>query len=356
MVRILKSDAARNPANTAPRIEAVLPDSALPGGEIEVRGANLGTHMNSAGLLRPLSEIGGAAAPVLLSRDNRLVVRVPEVASASPRLEVFRNGSRSNQVEVHIARLLAENVHAVASPAVNDKGEIFVTFSGPRGQQTPVSVFKIDPDGEMHVLLSGLVNATALALDAYGYLYVSSRHEGTVHRVSPQGAAAIYAEGMGVATGVAFDASQNLYVGDRSGTIFKIARDRQTFVFATLEPSVAAYHMAFGPDGGLYVTGPTTSSYDSVHRIDPDGSTSVYYRGLGRPQGIAVDIAGNLYIAASLRGRRGIVRVTPDKEASLVLAGSGLIGLAFAPGGNAVLTTGTAVYHVDLGVEGFRFA
>jgi sugar lactone lactonase YvrE len=349
MVRLLRTDPS---GNTNPRIEAVRPNAALPGGEIEVRGANLG----ATGMHRPLSAIGGAAAPVLLSRSNRLIVRVPDAASTSPKLEVYRNGSRSNQVEVHVARLLAENVHAVANPAVNDRGEVFVTFSGPRGQQTPVSVFKIDPSGDMRVLLSGLINATGLALDAYGYLYVSSRHEGTVHRVSPEGAAAIYAEGMGVATGVAFDASQNLYVGDRSGTIFKIARDRQTFVFATLEPSVAAYHMAFGPDGGLFVTGPTTSSYDSVHRIDPDGSTAVYYRGLGRPQGIAVDIAGNLYVASSLQGRRGIVRITPDKEAELVLAGSGLIGLAFAPGGNAILTTGNAVYHVDLGVEGFQFA
>ncbi|MBV8522018.1 MAG: hypothetical protein JOY71_07815 [Acetobacteraceae bacterium] len=352
MVRILKSDV---PRGSDPRIEAVLPAAALPGGEIEVRGVNLGAHANSTGVARPSSEIGGQTAPVLLSRSNRMIVRVPEASFVSPKLQVQRNGSRSNQVEVHVARLLAENVHAVSNPAVNSRGEVFVTFSGPRGQQTPVSVFKIDPDGEMHVLLSGLVNATGLALDAYGYLYVSSRHEGTVHRVSPQGAAAVYAEGMGIATGVAFDAGQNLYVGDRSGTIFKIARDRQTFVFATLEPSVAAYHLVFGPDGGLYVTGPTTSSYDCVHRIAPDGSTSVYYRGLGRPQGIAVDIAGNLYVAASLKGRRGVVRITPDRDAALVLAGSGLIGLAFAPGGNAVLATSTAVYHVDLGVEGFRF-
>jgi sugar lactone lactonase YvrE len=353
MVRLLKSDP---PANTSPRIESVLPNAALPGGEIEVHGANLGASTGPGGPHRPVSAIGGATAPVLLARTNRLIVRVPEAAASSPKLEIFRNGSRSNQVEVHVARLLAENVHAVASPAVNAAGEVFVTFSGPRGQQTPVSVFKIDPDGEMHILLSGLVNATGLALDDFGYLYVSSRHEGTVHRVPPEGAAAIYAEGMGVATGLAFDAAQNLYVGDRSGTIFKIARDRQTFVFATLEPSVAAYHMAFGPDGGLYVTGPTTSSYDSVHRIDPDGSTAVFYRGLGRPQGMAVDVAGNLYVAASLRGRRGIVRITPEKRAALVLAGSGLIGIAFAPGGTAILTTSTAVYHVDLGVEGFQFA
>ncbi len=65
-----------------------------------------------------------------------------------------------------------------------------------------------------------------------------------------------YAEGMGVATGIAFDRNQNLYVGDRSGTIFKIGRDQQVFVFATLEPSVSAYHLAFGPQGDLFVTGP----------------------------------------------------------------------------------------------------
>ncbi len=43
---------------------------------------------------------------------------------------------------------------------------------------------------------------------------------------------------------------------DRSGTIFKIARDRQIFVFATLEPSVSAYHIAFGPHGDMFVTRP----------------------------------------------------------------------------------------------------
>ena len=77
----------------------------------------------------------------------------------------------------------------------------------------------------------------------------------------------VFVEGMGVATGIAFDGQQNLYVGDRSGTVFKISPDRQIFVFATLEPSIAAYHLAFGPDGYLYVAGPTTSSFDSIHRI-----------------------------------------------------------------------------------------
>ena len=76
---------------------------------------------------------------------------------------------------------------------------------------------------------------------------------------------------MGVATGIAFDRVGNLFVGDRSGTVFKISPEREIFVFATLEPSVAAYHLVFHPSGELFVSGPTTSSYDRVYRITQGG-------------------------------------------------------------------------------------
>ena len=161
-----------------------------------------------------------------------------------------------------------------------------------------------------------------------------------------------YAESMGVATGLAFDREQNLYVGDRSGTIFKVARDRQIFVFATIEPSVSAYHLAVGPTGDLFVTGPTTSSFDSVYKIDPHGAVTVYYRGLGRPQGLAFDVAGNLYVAASVSGKRGIVKITPEGTASLEVAGLGLVGLAFAPGRSVILSTTSAVHHLSWDIQG----
>jgi sugar lactone lactonase YvrE len=340
---------ARTKANTqeAPKIDAVAPPAALPGGEVELVGANLGPTAQR----QPVVMLGQLAAPILLSRGARLRLRVPEEAETSL-LRVLQNGAQSNDVRVLVAGMVATDVHIVANPVVDREGNIYATLSGQRGQSTPVSVYRVGSDGEMRPFVTGIMNATGLALDPEGFLYVSSRNDGTVHRVSPNGIYTQYAEGMGVATGLAFDGEQNLYVGDRSGTIFKIAPDRQIFVFTTLEPSVSAYHFAFGQDGTLYVAGPTTSSYDNIYAIDHDGNTRVFFRGLGRPQGLALDVTGNVYVAASWQGRRGVVRITPSGEASLAVAGSGIVGLAFAPGGDLILATNTAMYHLALGVEG----
>ena len=157
---------------------------------------------------------------------------------------------------------------------------------------------------------------------------------------------------MGIATGIAFDKDGNLYVGDRSGTIFKIAPDRQIFVFATLEPSVAAYHLALGPDSCLYVTGPTTSSFDHVYRINPAGEVSSFFRGLGRPQGLAFDKQGNLYVAASLEGRRGVVCLTPDARPELAISGPGIVGLAFTSHRSMILATSNSLLELFLDIEG----
>ncbi len=266
--------------NGKPHIETVAPSFALPGGEVRIVGKSLRPH----GLRLPSVRFGEIEGSVVVSSDDFLVARVPEGAASGP-VVVGTNGQVSNAHSIEVAALVAENLHSVANPALDREGNIFVTFSGSRGEKVPVSVFKIDTNYAVKPFLSDLMNATAIAFDREGQMYVSSRHDEAVYKVTPNGAMSTYAAGMGVATGIAFDAEENLYVGDRSGTIFKIARDRQIFVFATLEPSVSAYHIAFGRGGDMFVTGPSTSSFDCVYKVDPHGSVSVFYRGLGRPQG-----------------------------------------------------------------------
>ena len=139
---------------------------------------------------------------------------------------------------------------------------------------------------------------------------------------------------MGVATGIAFDSKENLYVGDRSGTIFKIRPERQIYVFATLEASISAYHLCFGPEDMLFVTGP-----DDVElrrgAADHAGGVkwTVFYAGWdGRREWTSTKRATCTW-PDRLGGRRGIVRIAPGgARASLVLSGPNIVGLAFTPG------------------------
>ena len=329
-----------------PYIEAIDPPASLPGGEVRI----IGKSLKPPKLARPEVNFNGTPGAIVISSEDFLIARVPYGAH-SGQVTIHTNGHVSNGREMKIAQPIAENLHPVSNPALDSEGNIYVTFSGSRGQKVPVSVYRIDTNYNVRPFLSDLMNATGIAFDGEGQMYVSSRYEGAVYRVAPNGTMSTYAEGMGIATGIAFDREQNLYVGDRTGTVWRIARDQQMFVFATLEPSVAAYHLAFSPAGTLFVTGPTTSSYDAVYSVDPHGTVTTFYRGFGRPQGLAFDAAGNLYVAASLGGKRGIVKITPDKKASLAVAGHNLVGLAFTRTGGAVLATTNAVFHLTWGLQ-----
>jgi sugar lactone lactonase YvrE len=350
---LLTTDKPEKPGT--PHLDRVTPSAAMPGGEVQVHGAHLDPH--DAGI--PHATLGDTAAPVVLSRPTRATIQIPE-GSITGDLIVHRDGHASNALSLRVAVPMAENLHPVANPAVDSDGNVYATVSGSRGQSVPVSIFQIQRDFQIRPFVRDLLNATGLAFAPDGHLYVSSRAEGNVYRVSPEGAISTWAEGMGIATGIAFDRDGNLYVGDRSGTIFKIARDDahgssgEIFVYATLEPSMAAYHLAFNDAGTLFVTGPTTSSNQAVHAIDRDGNTTVFYQGLGRAQGMAFDVDDNLYVAASLHGQRGIVRITPHREASLAVSGNNLVGLAFLEDGCAALATRDALYHVALDIEGRR--
>ena len=337
--------ALRKNSDSKPQISQVTPPAAIAGGELQIRGKGF------AKAERPRVTIGEIGAPVIIGSDSLVIARVPEGASAGE-LVVASGNASSESWACDIGVQMAESLHPVSSPAVDSFGNIYTTFSGSRGQKVPVAVYKIDLNFAIKPFINDLMNATGLAFDREGMLYITSRQDGFVYQVTPNGNMSVFVEGMGVATGLAFDEDRNLYVGDRSGTIFKISPERQIFVFATLEPSIAAYHLAFGPDGYLYVTGPTTSSFDAVHRISQHGEVEVFYRGLGRPQGLAFDDDGRLYVAASIRGRKGVVRIYPDKRADLFLSGPGIVGLAFTPSRSLVVATTNALYRVDVGIKG----
>jgi sugar lactone lactonase YvrE len=338
-----KQQAAERTAR--PTIAKVEPPAAITGGELYIRGQ----HLAAAGW--PIVRLGNQNAHLIVAGDSYIIVRVPESAIVGE-LQVATGNLQSELHETHLGIQIADSLHPVANPAVDKEGNVYSTFSGSRGQKSPVSIYKVNTSYNSKPFVTDLMNPTGLAFDREGLLYVSSRHDGVIYQITPAGNMSVYVEGMGVATGIAFDRDENLYVGDRSGTVFKISRSRQIYVFATLEPSIAAYHLAFGPEDYLYITGPTTSSFDAVHRISKAGEVETFYRGLGRPQGLAFDAQGRLYVAASLGGRRGVIRIDAAGKPEQFLSGPGIVGLAFTPSRAMVLTTHNALFRVDVDIAG----
>jgi sugar lactone lactonase YvrE len=268
-------------------------------------------------------------------------------------IQIMQNERTSNAVSFAVGTLLAENLHPAANPAIDRTGAIYTTISGTKGQRAPVSLYKVTRFGDVEPFASGIANPTGLAFGPDGVLYVSSRHESIVYRVDMAGNVSRFVDNLGIATGLAFDSFGRLYVGDRRGTIYKLTEAGNAQVFAKLNPSVTAYHLAFDTADRLYVSAPTFTGTDQLYRIDQDGAVHVVASDLGRTQGIAVDREQNLYVVAYLAGEGGVVKITPDGTMQQVIAGINLVGLAFGLDGELVLADNSALYKLDFGVSGW---
>jgi uncharacterized protein (TIGR03437 family) len=322
------------------RISAVHPLWAVEGGRVTIEGTDLPIEP-----ALPRVTIGGVPARLTAASSTTLTAIVPsglEGGHTAIRIDEFAGET----AYVEVGAPLATGLHQVDSPAIDSEGNIYVTFSGSRGQQGPVAIFVVRRDGSREPFVADLANPTSLAFSPDGVLYVSSRFDGSVHRIDGAGRVTMIASDLGVACGIAFSSDGTLFVGDRSGSILRV-RDGRATMFASVPPSVAAFHLAFGPDGWLYVTAPTLAARDCVYRVSPQGAVEVFYDGFGRPQGLAFDGHGDLYVVDAIAGASGLYRLRLDRpsEAEELISGGSLIGLAFHPDGGFVLASNDTLYR-----------
>jgi hypothetical protein len=74
---------------------------------------------------------------------------------------------------------------------------------------------------------------------------------------------------------------------------------------------------------------------------------STRYAAFGRPQGLAFDASGTLFVIEALAGSSGLYRVPPSGDPDLVLAGPGLVGVAFDGQGVVVVVSNETAYRLS---------
>ena len=315
------------------------PVRVIEGGRLWLRGDGFPQPETTSDLVT----IGGVPARMAFAAPDRMAVVVPPGLDGgdTPVKVAWLPGAT---LYARVGSLLATGLHQVDNPAFGADGNLYVTYSGSRGQEATVSIFKVTANGAREPFVHGLVNPTSMARGPDGHLYVSSRFEGRVYRIFDDGRYEVMASDLGVACGLAFGPDGSLFVGDRSGTVFRVDRKGRTETFASVPSSIAAFHMAMSPDGMLLVSAPTLASYDSLFRIDAEGKVETLKVPFGRPQGLAFDSAGVLHVVEALAGSSGVYALRPGRDPELVVAGAGLVGLAFGPRGEMVVASSGSVY------------
>lgn len=326
------------PASLPSTVSAIEPLRAVEGGRVVLRGEFT---------VDPLPEVTFGAVPARLAfaSTRRLIAIAPsdlEGGQTSIRID----GVAVGDAFVSIGVPWATGLHQVDNPVFDADGNLYVTYSGPRGQESPVSIFRVTPAGTREAFASGIVNATSMAIGPDRSLYVSSRFEGSVYRVAADGTHEAIVSDLGIACGIAFDTDGWMYVGDRSGTVFRV-RDGKAAAFASIPSSVAAFHLAMGADGDLFVAAPTLDSYDQIYRISRLGEVSRLPTPFGRPQGIAIGPDRALYVVDALAGNNGLYRLDDAGRPELVVSGVALVGLAFGPRGELVVVSNETAYRFD---------
>lgn len=207
-----------------------------------------------------------------------------------------------------------------------------------------------------------------MARDGSGNMYVADRASHTIRMITPSGTVTTYAGQPGVGgavngprasarfnspTAIAADPTGNVYVFDSSGlTLRKIGTSGMVTTLVPLSTWVsqgyiggfAVLGMAADAAGNLYMG---EWACMCIRKVTPTGAVSVYagvYGAAGAvdgpaasakfsfAQGVAVDGAGNVYVADT--GNNRIRKITPTGVVS-TLAGTGVAGHADGPGANA---------------------
>ena len=328
------------PMSPVASITSVHPLRAVNGGRVTIHGT--GFVVDDL-LTIPVGTVEEREA---FASSRRVVVCISAECEAG-QAPIAIPGVSSGTSDLSIGALWATGLHQVDSPAFDADGNLFVSYSGARGHDAPVSIFRVTRSGTRESFASGIVNATSMAFGPDGHLYVSSRFEGAVYRVDGDGTHEQVASDLGVACGIAFDRDGWMYVGDRSGTIFRV-RDERATAFATIPPSVAAFHLAMSPEQELFVTAPTLNPYDRVYRIDRQGLVRTVSSLLGRPQGLAFSPDGTLHVVDALAGASGVFRFRDlDSAPELVVSGGTLVGVAFGPLGEMAVVSNDTAYRFE---------
>ena len=144
-----------------------------------------------------------------------------------------------------------------------------------------------------------------------------------------------------------------MFVGDRSGTIYRVGfRKSRIFCHLSNRPfRLIIWHS--DETENFIVTAPGLSSFDAFTELTKTASTKFFIADSADRKDWHLTAKEILYVAACLRGRHGIVKISADgEEAEIFVAGMNVVGLCFTRKGEMIVATNETIYSLPIGIRG----
>src|ERR1041384_374108 len=121
-----------------PAVPSVVPERAVGRGRVTINGSDFPLGDSTEVLLRD------TPARISFASSRPLVITIPDEMEGG-RVPVLLGDTTVGQLS--IGSIWATGLHQVDNPVFDREGNLFVTYSGTRGQEAPISIFRVTPSG-----------------------------------------------------------------------------------------------------------------------------------------------------------------------------------------------------------------
>ena len=342
--------------------------------------ANTLTTLISSGLSAPIGLVLDSAGDLFIANNTASTVSVMPAASGT----IFGVSVTANTLTTIVSGLSAPS-----GLVFDSAGDLFISNVGGNSVSVmPIAsgtIFGVSVTANTlaSVVSSGLSGPEGLAFNISGDLFIANNSTNKVSAIAPSGGsifgvavaantlASIVTTGLSAPEGLAFDAGGDLFISNStannisampaaSGTIFGVsvtANSPATIASGLNGPGALAIDSA----GNLYVTNETGNSVDvmpvtsgTIFGVPVTAGilATIVSSGLGQPDGLAFDSAGDLFIANFTANTVSVVpaasgtifgvSVTANVLSVIASGLSGPAGLSFNSAGDLFIANSTA--------------
>lgn len=276
------------------------------------------------------------------------ILDLPQGQKENLKITLTNNGysTGSRPKKLFIPLLLSENHSIGSSPVCDIYGNIyFIDLKDFHDSKNSI-IYQYQPATKKVVpFLKGISAPTSLAFFE-GVLLVTSMLERKVYRCIAPNEAETFSQGLGSTFGIAVNSLGEIFAGDQAGSLFKIDSTGKASFYTSLPETFKGYHFAISQTNQLYVAVPSNMGKNTIYHINDKKEAVPFIETMNVLGGVAFSSDNKIFWVENSREEGMVLTLDKNNQPQKVVSGNFILGLAFNPLGDLIITDLRCLYYV----------